>query len=262
MKIAAITVTFNSADTLTRHWKPCTNPKFSWIVIDNASRDGTAQTARSLGAEVVELSENIGFSGANNIGATVASDADCLVFVNPDITLDADGLQRLAEEAVHRQCIAAPQLLNHDGSMQENGRRMPYLYRKILHFFNMKGSRTQYEVFAGLGEIVPATWAIGAAIAIPADLFRKIGGWDDRFFLYYEDSDICLRASRMGIPTYLVGDVRWHHGWKRETRRSLNLAAWRREVSSALKFYGRYPPLLLHPRIAPRRFKEVGELCV
>jgi GT2 family glycosyltransferase len=77
-------------------------------------------------------------------------------------------------------------------------------------------------------------------------MFDRLGGpWDDWFFVYYEDADICLRARRLGIPTLVAGAVRWRHGWERATS-TVNARAWKREIPSMMKFYLRYP-LLLSP---------------
>jgi len=247
-KSALITVAHNSAADLERHWSGARELGVEWIVVDNASTDDSASVAERLGATVIRLDRNSGFSAANNIAAE-ATDADCLIFVNPDVSCDAEGVRVLATEAKLQHALVAPQLLNGDGSTQENGRRMPYLYRKLLHFFGSRLSHAEYEVVADPGVIAQVSWVIGAAVAIPRSVFREIGGWDSTFFIYYEDSDICIRARRAGYRTLLHGDVRWTHGWARATRRSLSWRAWKFELASALKFYARYPRLLLHPRV-------------
>jgi N-acetylglucosaminyl-diphospho-decaprenol L-rhamnosyltransferase len=253
MRVALITVTFNSKKDLLRHWAGASALEAQWIVVDNASSDGSADIAARLGARVVRLDRNVGFSAANNIGAKHA-DADCLIFVNPDVEVTDDGARGLAAIAMESRGLVAPQLLNDDGSPQENGRTDPYLYRKILHFFGSKASGASYEVTAGAEDVVPVSWVIGAAVAIPIAVFRAIGGWDDRYFIYYEDSDICLRARALGFRTKLAGTVRWKHGWGRATRRQLSWFAWRNEFRSAWLFYTRYPRFLLHPYL----FRAVG----
>ncbi len=245
--VALITVTYNSARDLEEHWKGVGDLGVPWIVVDNASQDASADIAAHLGAEqVIRLPRNVGFSAANNVGTSLTS-ADCFIFVNPDVRVDGDSARRLAEFAVSRQALVAPQLLNGDLTVQENGRAAPYLYRKLSHFIG-KG-RAEYEVVTQHGELARISWAIGAAIAIPRTIFAEIGGWDSSFFIYYEDSDICLRARAKGHPVMLLGSVRWVHAWARATRRSFSLASWKFEVKSALRFYGRYPGLLLHPRL-------------
>lgn len=245
--VALITVTYNSARDLEEHWEDAAGLGVPWIVVDNASRDGSGDIAARLGAhQVIRLPRNVGFSAANNVAAAL-SDAECLIFVNPDVRVDGDSVRTLAEFAVTRRALVAPQLLNRDLTLQENGRAAPYLYRKLAHFVGR--GRSEYEVVTQHGELAHISWAIGAAIAIPRGIFTDIDGWDSSFFIYYEDSDICLRARAKGYPVLLLGSVRWVHAWARATRRSFSLASWKVEIKSAARFYGRYPGLLLHPRL-------------
>lgn len=248
--MAFITVTFNSAKALERYWARAHHLRSEWIVVDNASSDESAEIAEGLGARVIRLPRNMGFSAANNVGASAAT-ADCLLFVNPDVAVEESGARALARRALAERAIVAPQLLNADGSAQENGRSEPYLYRKFLHFAGMAASRAEYEILADVDETKEVSWVIGAAVAIPRDIFDSIGRWDAGFFVYYEDSDLCLRARRHGVRTLVDGNVRWTHGWARATRRTLSWRAWKVEVASASRFYRRYPRLLLHPSVVP-----------
>lgn len=241
--ITLVTVTYNSADDLRQSWA-CFDRALEWIVVDNRSSDDSADVARSLGARVIDSGENRGFSYANNLAAQ-ESTAEVLIFVNPDVTVDTAGAERLASLCRERKAIVAPQLLNLDGSLQENGRGAPFLHRKVMHFLGRDSEKYRYEVTAQPGETAQVSWVMGAAVAIPRAIFDAIGGWDDGFFIYYEDADICLRAARLGYPTLLTGDVRWTHSWTRATRRKSSFKIWRIELKSGLRFYGRYLRLLV-----------------
>lgn len=241
--VAFVTVTYNSADDLRTSWAGF-DRLTEWIVVDNRSSDDSAAVARDLGARVIESGENRGFSAANNLAVRETA-AEVLIFVNPDVTVDSAGAERLAELCRERNAIVAPQLLNVDGSLQENGRGAPFLYRKVMHFLGRDSEKYRYEVTAQPGETTRVSWVMGAAVAIPRRIFEAIGGWDDGFFIYYEDADICLRAARLGYPTLLAGDVRWTHSWTRATRRESSLKIWKIELKSGLRFYRRYLRLLL-----------------
>lgn len=251
--VAVVTVTFHSRADLDRHWREAAALDAEWIVVDNASTDDSAELAERLGATVVRLPANVGFSAANNAGVAAARDADCLVFANPDVTVTQQGIDRLVARALAEGAITAPQLLNLDGSPQENGRRAPYLYRKVLHFAGSAASRAHYEVTAGPDEVKDVPWVIGAAVVVPRTVFDAIGGWDAGFFVYYEDSDLCLRARGAGHPVLLDGGVRWVHAWARATRRTRSWRVWRIELRSALRFYRRYWRLLGHPALPGAR---------
>ncbi|MEV8136176.1 glycosyltransferase [Microbacterium aurantiacum] len=250
-------MTFNSATTLKRFWTESSKGlgHVEWIVVDNGSSDDSVAVARSLGAKTIPLGRNIGFGAANNVGYRT-SQGDYVAFVNPDVEVDAATLPYLAEVANRRQTIVSPQLLNPDGTMQPNGRAMPYLSSKIMHRLR-PGDAGNYRIFAGLEDEVEVDWFMGAAVVGNRDVLDKLGPWDERFFVYYEDSDLGLRASAAGMQPLLVGTVRWVHGWARDTKR-VSWSAWKRELPSLVKFYSRYPRLLWQPRpLTPRRKPSV-----
>lgn len=236
-----ITVTYNSAETLRRCWGDVALPEhIEWIVVDNASQDDSVKVARELGAKIVQLERNSGFSAANNAGLERAT-GDFVGFLNPDIQPDLSDLQALAEVARERRSLVAPQLRNVDGTEQPNGRGYPLLTAKVRN--RLRGDDPRYLLRSENQEPRAVCWAMGAALFGYRDVLDAIGGWDDSFFLYYEDKDISLRAWKLGIPTFLVPGGNWIHGWARETA-SVNWRAWRRELASMARFYARYPEFL------------------
>jgi N-acetylglucosaminyl-diphospho-decaprenol L-rhamnosyltransferase len=86
---------------------------------------------------------------------------------------------------------------------------------------------------------------MGAAIAITRRAFDALAGWDDGFFVYYEDADLGVRAWQQGLSVRVDGDVRWRHGWGRETGRGFSANAWRLELASAWRFYRKHPYCLV-----------------
>lgn len=242
--VSLVTVTYNSATALERFWKNWPDDICEWIVVDNASADGSAEVARSLGARVIRLDENIGFSAANNRGVVEAA-GDVLGFLNPDVAPTREGVAQLAAQVTETNALVAPQLTYDDGSLQENGRGAPYPVRKLAHMF-APGSKTNQRyvrhVESGLQRVV---WVMGAAMFMTRKTFDALGGWDDGYFIYYEDSDICLRALRDGVPTYVDGNVRWVHGWARETAKGGSLSIWRHELRSGLRFYRHHMSCLI-----------------
>lgn len=244
-----ITVAYNSSETLKRFWRETDlGSTVEWIVVDNASTDDSAAVAESLGAKVLRLSKNVGFSAANNLGLESAI-GDFIGFVNPDVRVDAGDLGLLRTLASEAGALVAPQLVNPDGSLQPNGRGYPLLSAKIRN--RLVGDDSNYLLLADGDKPRPVCWAMGAALLGRRSEFHRISGWDSEFFLYYEDSDIGVRAWKEGIPVLVTPDVRWVHGWARETS-TFNWAAWRREISSMARFYTRYPEFLLTRGIAGR----------
>ncbi|MDQ6524203.1 glycosyltransferase [Nocardioides sp. LHD-245] len=238
-----VTVTYNSAATLRRCWTAANIGDARWIVVDNASTDGSVDVARSLGADVVTRTRNDGFSVANNAGLAVV-ETPWVMFVNPDVTVGTPAdLDRLAATAARHGSLVAPRLIHPDGTDQRNGRGLPLPTHKIRH----RGVRLPWvdpDDYARADLDVPTyvAWAIGAAIGGPTTLLRSLRGWDERYFVYYEDHDLGLRSWASGHPVILDPVVSWVHEWQRETAR-LRWAPWRHELRSARRFYATYPGL-------------------
>lgn len=252
-RYALITVTYNSAEALTRYWAEYVPQEdCDWIVVDNASTDSTAEAARMLGAKVVQLTKNIGFGRANNIGFA-QTNAAFVGFVNPDVTVQLQDLQSLEAAAKRTRGVVAPQLVNPDGTLQPNGRGYPFLVYKILNRFR-SNEFGDYRILSEVDD-VPVVWLMGAAVFARRSIWEKLGPWDERFFVYYEDSDLGLRGRLSGVPSTLVGAVRWVHGWARETS-TFSLRPWLLELTSMRIFYCRYPHLLsLMPRLTTRKLR-------
>lgn len=250
-----ITVTYNSEATLRRFWTGTLPADVEWIVVDNNSTDASCETARELGARVIENKANLGFSAANNVGLAAAS-GTYVAFINPDVTVDFGDLAAISARVDEIGGLVSPQLINSDSSLQPNGRGLPLLLHKVLHR-TAKNDRLHgsYLVFAQHGEEKYVCWLIGAVVAGHADTFKSLDGWDESFFLYYEDKDISLRAWRAGTPVALLGQFRWTHGWARETT-GFRLKPWIRELASLARFYSRYPEFLFGGAAARNRNRE------
>lgn len=246
-----ITVTYNSAPTLRHFWKDGVPEGVEWIVVDNASSDDSVTTAESLGATVIALPENLGFSAANNRGLDVAEGA-YIAFTNPDITVDWTTLPTLRATIDRTDGLVAPQLLNADGSVQPNGRGAPLLAHKVMNRLTRGPRKNGYQILTAPDERKSVFWLIGAAILGSAERIRSLGGWNEKFFLYYEDKDICIRAWKSNISVTLDGTARWTHGWARETS-GFRLQPWIREFSAMSTFYRLYPELLLGGPVVRRR---------
>ena len=257
-----VTVTHNSARHLVDNWGDADIGAARWLVIDNASTDDSVRTARDLGAEVLQLPANIGFSAANNRALAEVRTA-WTMFVNPDVRVPAaTDLGRLAAASTtNGGAIVAPQLLNSDGTEQANARGLPFLLDKIAHrILKRRSDSTGRYTRAGLTSTTYVAWVMGAAVGGPTEGFRSMGGWDERFFLYYEDHDLGLRAWRSGRPVVVVPTVRWPHEWQRETVR-LSYTPWAHELRSMRTFYRLYPSLLSRRRLSgTSQFAELRSL--
>lgn len=252
-----ITVTHNSQADLAEFWDHPRPDWVEWLVVDNASTDDSAGVAKSFGADsVITLERNVGFGSANNV-ALAGARGSYVAFVNPDVAVDFDSLAVLARELDAVDGLVSPQLQNSDGSLQPNGRGFPTIWNKILH--RLRGDRPQpdYVVFAAPGESKYVCWAIGAAVAGRTSTVRELGGWNERFFVYYEDSDLGMRAWAAGYPVTLVGDALWRHGWARETT-GFRLRPYLLELDSMSRFYTLHPRLLLPLALVNRSYPGIA----
>ncbi|MGW4928030.1 glycosyltransferase [Agromyces sp. NPDC004153] len=242
MRWSLITVTHNSEDKLRRFWPAHSGREdVEWLVVDNASSDRTADAAEKLGARVIRLATNVGFSRANNIGFD-ASAGTYVAYVNPDVSVDLESLIHLEEELDKFDGLVGPQLMYEDGTPQPNGRGLPSLPNKIRNRLDARDST--YRVYSDPAQVKHVAWLMGAAVAAKRQTVEAIGGWDERYFIYYEDSELGLRAWQRGLEVRLVGSARWIHGWARETT-SLKWGPWRRELQSMVRFYRQHPLLLV-----------------
>lgn len=253
LRWTAITVTYNSAETLQRCWSRPIGDSVDWIVVDNGSNDSSVSTARGLGARVIETGTNLGFARANNIGLDSAQ-TEYVVFANPDITIDPSSLPVL-EGTIDRTCgLVAPRLVFPDGTVQQNSRGLPFLVDKLAHRgLKLPGA----DLASYLPEIKADTphhvvWLMGAAVAAKRTTLHDLGGWNQKYFVYYEDHELGLRSWMAGFPVSLEPRATWVHEWARETT-SLRLKPWILEIRSAARFYASYPELLSPVRSVARR---------
>ncbi|UUZ61697.1 glycosyltransferase [Nocardioides sp. B-3] len=222
------------------------------MVVDNSSTDGTVARAREVADPVIESGGNRGFSHGNNLGLA-AVDTEYVAFVNPDVTVSGSDWHASLEETIERGGgLAAPQLLNPDGTEQANARGIPYLSAKVRN--RAKPESEKGDEYARTGLAVPTyiAWAMGAVVAGRTDAVRALGGWDDSYFLYYEDHEFGLRARREGMAVALDPRVRWLHDWQRATTGPA-LWAWKAELNSMRTFYSQFPQLFRRRYGAGRR---------
>lgn len=200
--LEAIVVAHDSAERLPACLAAFGRAGMPALVVDNASRDGSAELAERLGARVLRLFRNEGYGRANNAGAR-ASEADLLLFANPDIVLD-DGAAAALLDAASRYPDAgiwAPRIVEEDGRFFFQPRS---LLARIL--INPRGEPCRPE-----GDAC-APFLSGACFLIRRDLFLRVGGFDEHIFLFYEDDDLCRRLSDDGRALVHVHEAVARHG--------------------------------------------------
>ncbi len=176
---SVVTVTYNSSATLQRFWDEDRPAEVEWIVVDNGSTDDSVAVARRLGARVVALGRNVGFSAANNIGLADA-EGKYTAFLNPDVRARWQDLPALAQAIDHFGGLVSPQLVNGDGSLQPNGRGAPMLLSKVIHRLAPERQSDGYQIVAADDQTKYAFWLMGAAVMGRTDTLRTLRGWSER----------------------------------------------------------------------------------
>lgn len=232
-------------------------PSFEVIVVDNASRDGSADRVSSEFPQVKLLRSqtNLGFGNANNLALQHAV-GRYVVLLNSDALLKPQILAQAvaAMEANSQVGMAGGKLTAPDGGWQPSARRFPSL---LDEFLNLSGLAAKYphsrffgrfdRTWADPDEAAEVDWVPGAFAIIRRDLLDRIGFFDPRFFLYYEEVDLCRRIKAAGCTIAYWPDLVITHigGESSKTLTDMNFASkgsqltlWR--MRSQLLFYRKW----------------------
>jgi len=180
------------------------------IVVDNASSDGSLEAVRQDFplAKRIALSQNVGFARANNVGARQTS-GQYLFLLNNDTYVPIGAIQKLLDlKKKHPEFgIVAPVILHPDETLQLSWGRDLHLFSEVfLKYFASRWYAWQYK--RKRGEISRnVDWVSGACFLIGRKLFEQIGGFDENFFLYAEDADLCRRIRQLGHKIHLTSEA-------------------------------------------------------
>ena len=192
---------------------------FEVIVVDNASGDGSAALIKRDfgGVSLIVNTQNKGFARACNQGAAAAR-GEYLFFLNPDTILHSGSVKKLIEFA--RTCswlgAVGPQLIGRRGKIQNSVRKLPrmkdFLIKDTMIKLIFPGGRKNRIVFT-LPAARPSRveQISGAAFLIPKALWHKFGAMDERFFMFYEEVDLCRRIRDMGYEIYYLPTAKVVH---------------------------------------------------
>jgi GT2 family glycosyltransferase len=196
-----------AADLPGRQWEA--------VVVDNASSDGSADAVAAAGdarVRVIRNERNVGFARAVNQGIAATS-APLVLLVNPDCELVPGVFETLAREMAQSpaHAIAGPRIVNPDGTPQGNARGDPDMLTGLF-------GRTSVlrRLLPGLGPSVrnvvddrqrqteTVDWLSGACVLIRRSVLAQVKGFDERYFLYWEDADLCRRVRALGYQVRYV----------------------------------------------------------
>jgi GT2 family glycosyltransferase len=180
------------------------------IVVDNNSSDGSADILKNdKTISLIQSKENLGFGKGCNLGAKSAQ-GKYLLFLNSDTEASDKGFLRMTEflDTNSKVGILGGKLENIDGSLQPSA-------GKFYNLFNLSIMILGLEKLGFLrsspSSIKKVDWVSGACMMINRDFFEKISGFDEKFFMYIEDMEICYRAQKLKYDTYFFPDMKLKH---------------------------------------------------
>jgi len=266
VSVAAVIVNYNAGSALTEAvLSLVSDDSVEWesvIVIDNASRDGSADRVESVAPAVrlIRNSTNVGFGRGVNRGVA-ATKASLILLINPDCTI-APGATAILAAGLRDDpscAIVGPRILDPDGSVQGSARGDPDMLtglfgrtsalRRLLPHSRLS---TRNVVSTGpdaqSGDSRVVDWLSGACMMVRRTAFEAVGGFDERYFLYWEDADLCRRLRAQGQRVrYLPSAVAVHQvGRSSQTAPAESIRAFHR--SAYLYYTTHVAPGPLNPK--------------
>lgn len=191
-------------------------------VVDNASSDGTAELVEQMGlATVIKNDNNAGFGAAHNMVLDEKIGKYHFV-INPDITVSSDVISDMVDyfESNPDVVMAMPKILNFDGTEQKLPKERPTFKRLFLGRLSNKVRANYVWADKEITNPIEVNFCTGCFFCIKGDVFKKLGGFDKRYFMYLEDADLTLKSKAVGkvvmLPQFSV-----NHAWERESAKSL-----------------------------------------
>lgn len=260
--VGLILVTYQSAEDLPAFLEslPAAVEPFALDVagVDNASTDRSVELVEEFGGRVIRNSENVGLAAAINQGAAT-TDAEWILVANPDTRLAPGSIAALVETAMtdDRIGMIGPRVARLDGNPYPTGRRFPSLAVGTVHALlgGIWPSNPATRKYFGepVTTVSDVDWISGCCMLFRRSAFESIGGFDTRYFLYFEETKAALDMHRAGWRVVLDPTVEIRH---REggSMRSAPFRKIRSHHRSALRFYCDYhrrsPWLVFAPVVA------------
>jgi GT2 family glycosyltransferase len=254
--VDVVVVNYNSGDFLTRCLASL-EPGLQGLdweatVVDNASTDGSERHALAIPERIrlMRIERNAGFGTAVNRAAATSS-RPLLLLLNPDAELVPGTVEALIAEFDRTPdcAVVGPRILNADGTLQGSARRDPSwltgLFGRstgLTRLFPNSALARRAVIHPVLrdGEVsMPADWVSGACMLLRRATFDECGGFDQGYFLYWEDADLCRRLRRLGYDVRYRPSVFVRHvvGVSSDTARPLAIRAFHQ---SAARYYARH----------------------
>lgn len=236
LDLSIIIVTYNSEkfigaciDSIAQHVRGLT---YEVLVVDNLSTDSTpAILQQQPNVRLIRNEKNYGFACANNKGI-VQANGNFILILNPDILLtpetDLEALMAYFKTKPSTG-IVSPRLIYEDGKVQENARKFPSLLTFFIRGFRLEKYAQSFSFYKNHNVFsyiscthpVEVDWVIGAFMLTRKDVIEQVGLFDQQFFMYYEDADLCSRMKRNGYSIVYYPGVTAIHAYCRDSAKPL-----------------------------------------
>lgn len=255
-ELSIITINYGGSKEVLNLWKSiqihAQEMDYEFIVVDNNSPHQDVKNLESgfknTNVHVIALNQNLGFGGGYSEGIKFAR-GKFLAIINPDITLTKSSLKPLlaALKTEAEAGLVAPKLLNPDGTAQQNARHFPTPWvmfgRRLATKFNWAYDSQKKWYQRPTPQAVD--WVQGSFMCLKKETFvHQLQGFDPRFFLFLEDTDLCRRLWKQKLRVLLIPEAVAIHSEHRLSGGNL-WHAWRKKtfwihLSSALKYFWKY----------------------
>ena len=230
--LSVIIVNYNTVDLLVRCLDSVasqSNVNSEVIVVDNASRDNSREeiSKNYPWVKLMASRQNLGFAGANNKALNICK-GKYIYYLNPDTEVRPGAFKcMIGYMDSHPEVgLAGTRLINPDGSFQSSMEKQ------------YPGERYAKRELEGLkGDIA---WVMGASMIVGRDVVEALQGFDENYFLYGEDLDLCLRVRRAGWEIGYIQDAVVLHWGGQSERNSLPVEVWEKKLEAEFIFYKKH----------------------
>jgi N-acetylglucosaminyl-diphospho-decaprenol L-rhamnosyltransferase len=259
-RVGVVTVRFGSDDvlpTMLASIPDAVGDAYEAVVVDNRPEgDAVRSVAEAAGARYLARSDNPGYGGAMNAGAALLGPSvEWVLIANPDLVLTPGSVARMVARGDTDPAIAAvgPLVRESDGAVYPSARAVPSIRNGIGHalFVNLwpnnPWTRNYLDDSPARPALKDAGWLSGSCVLVRRTAFEAIGGFDERYFMYFEDVDLGFRLGKSGYRNVYDPSAEVIHSGAHATGRD-GAAMIRAHHVSARRFLSRkYPGPLLWP---------------
>lgn len=248
--VVAIVTYQNPPDMVLKAIRSCLNTELGIKihVVDNSPTPILKASLSQLPVEYHFSDKNLGFGKAHNWVLSQGDPCSYRLILNPDVFFEPETLSELTRLLDQNPDIGAimPKVLNQDGSLQHLLRKMPkpwalFARRFLPDFFKRRWKSVCDDLFELTGEdshqLIDVPFIPGCFLFVRSSVLEEVGGFDERFFMYMEDVDLCRRIKQKYRVVY---HPRTHiyHGWQRQSYKSLKGLAI--HIRSAVRYFNKW----------------------